>query len=189
VKITDSEVIKNGEKELVDAISGDMDWVVVEKIFREKHNLLLKDDVEYKFGDLVAYNNKVAYELNFEVAVNFTVLVDRNGDYISCKTSSDIPENNGFKEQLNTENKENANNANNDDDIVGALKDTEKKSQTIEDINEDLEDSQIVELSDISNENLKFEDKTIVDLDAKMENSTSQMADSIAEMISEINED
>ena len=39
MKITDGEVITNGERELIDAITADLDWGAIEKIFKEKHRI------------------------------------------------------------------------------------------------------------------------------------------------------
>ncbi len=86
MKITDSEVIKNSEKELIDAITGDLDWEAIENVFKKKHSLSLEDDVEYKDGDLVIYNNAIAYKLNFDVRISLSVLFDRQGDCLDITT-------------------------------------------------------------------------------------------------------
>ena len=90
MKITNPEVIKNGESELIDAITTDMDWVAIEKVFWEKHKLNIDDDVEYKKGDIVVYNNQIAYKLEFDVKVNLSILLDRDGNYMSVSTSLDL---------------------------------------------------------------------------------------------------
>lgn len=92
MKITDSEIIRNGEKELIDAITGDLDWHIIEKIFKNQHNLSIRDDVEYKAGDMVVYNNRVAYRIDFEVKVPLSVIFDRSGDFLAFKTSGDFSE-------------------------------------------------------------------------------------------------
>ncbi len=80
MKITNSEVIRTGEKELIDAITGDLDWQAIEQLFREKYHLGLQDEVEYKKGDMVVHNNQIAYKLDFEVKVTLSVLFDRRGE-------------------------------------------------------------------------------------------------------------
>jgi len=86
MKITDENAIKNGEKELLDTIIGDLDWYIVEKIFNEKHRLKLQDDVEYRQGDIVIHGNDVAYKLDFDVKVTLSILLDRTGNYVELKT-------------------------------------------------------------------------------------------------------
>jgi len=85
MKITDSEIIKNGEQELIDAITADLDWGAIEDIFLKEHHLGIEEDIEYKSGDIIAIDNKIAYKLEFDVKVNISVLLDRDGDYISVK--------------------------------------------------------------------------------------------------------
>ena len=48
MKITDIEVIRNGEQELIDSINGDLDWESMDEIFRKTHRLEFGEDVEYK---------------------------------------------------------------------------------------------------------------------------------------------
>ena len=62
MKITNSELIKRGEKELIDAITADLDWTAIEEIFRKEHRLGIDEDVEYRKGGIVVHNNQVAYE-------------------------------------------------------------------------------------------------------------------------------
>lgn len=91
MKITDSEVIKSGEQELIDAITADLDWGTIENVFREEHGLGIDEEVEYKRGDIVVHKGVVAYQLDFEVKVTLSVLLDRDGNYIST-TSSSVPD-------------------------------------------------------------------------------------------------
>jgi len=90
MKITDESVIRNGEKELIDTIIGDLDWNVIETIFREKHHLSIQDDVQYRQGDLVVHNDGIAYKLDFDVKVTLSILLDRTGNYLDFTTSGDV---------------------------------------------------------------------------------------------------
>ena len=92
MKITQPDVIKKGERELMDSIIADLDWANIEKIFKEKHKIAIEDDIEYTKGDIVIHNNTVAYELNFEVKLILSLLCDRNGSYLAVKTSLDTDE-------------------------------------------------------------------------------------------------
>ncbi len=87
MKITNAEVIKSGEKDLIDSITADLDWGAIERIFLTEHNLGIDEDIEYKKGDIISYNNQVAYKLEFSVKVNLSVLINRDGEYISVKVS------------------------------------------------------------------------------------------------------
>lgn len=86
MKITNSEVIKNAEQELLDGIIADLDWSVVEKIIKEKHHLDLDEEVAFKKGDMVVFGNQVAYQLDFDVKLTLSILLDREGNHISTGT-------------------------------------------------------------------------------------------------------
>lgn len=87
MKITDSEIIKSGEKELLDAITADLDWGAIEDIFIKNHGLEIEEDIEYQKGDIVSYQDQIAYQLEFSVKVGLSVLLDREGNYLSVAVS------------------------------------------------------------------------------------------------------
>jgi hypothetical protein len=91
MRITNREAIKSGEQELIDAITADLDWGVIEEVFKRVHHLQINDNVEYKKGDIVVHKDQVAYRLEFDVTVALSVLVDREGNYLSV-TSADESE-------------------------------------------------------------------------------------------------
>lgn len=95
MKVTDSEIIKSGERDLIDAITGDLNWEVIQTIFREKHNLILSDDVEYKKGDIVVHNDQIAYKLDFDIKVKVSVLFNRKGDCLEVMAAEDVTESSG----------------------------------------------------------------------------------------------
>ena len=90
MKITDHDVIKNSEQELIDAITADLDWGTIEEIIKKEHNLEIEENVEYKKGDIVVFNDQVAYQLEFNVNVILSVLLDREGNYISVESSGSL---------------------------------------------------------------------------------------------------
>jgi len=87
VKISDSDTIKTSEKDLIDAVAGELDWEVIEDLFREKHHLTLEDELEYKDGDIVIHDNQIAYKLNFDIKVKLSVLFDRKGECLGVSTN------------------------------------------------------------------------------------------------------
>ena len=89
MKITDAENIESGEKELIDTITGDLNWEVIETVFKEKYRLGLQDDVEYKQGDIVIHNNKIAYKLEFDIKISLSVIFDRTGECLEVTALSD----------------------------------------------------------------------------------------------------
>ncbi|CAN2040622.1 conserved hypothetical protein [Candidatus Magnetomoraceae bacterium gMMP-15] len=90
MKITDSEIIKKSERDLMDSIIAELDWGNIEEVFKTHHKLNIEDDVEYKEGDIIVHNNQIAYQLNFEVKLNVSILCDRDGNYLSVTSSKDV---------------------------------------------------------------------------------------------------
>jgi len=60
MKLTNPETIQDGEKEFIDTINAELDWSAIEKILFEKHSLTLQEEIEYKNGDLVVYQDQIA---------------------------------------------------------------------------------------------------------------------------------
>ena len=87
MKLTNESVIKNGEKELIDSIVGDLDWHTIEAVFKEKHQLGIQDDVEYRQGEIVVHNGNVAFKLDYDVKLTLSILFDRSGDCLAVSTS------------------------------------------------------------------------------------------------------
>ncbi len=92
MKVTNDDVIKSGEQELIDGITAELDWEAVETLFREQHRLPLGEDVSYRNGDIVVDNGRIAYLLEFEVKVPLALLVDRLGNCIGIRADAP-PEN------------------------------------------------------------------------------------------------
>jgi hypothetical protein len=90
MKITEYDIIKSGEQELIDAITADLDWGTIDNIFSKGHNLKIDENVEYRNGDIVVHNDQIAYKLEFNVNVILSVLLDREGNYISVTSSGDL---------------------------------------------------------------------------------------------------
>ena len=100
MKITNHDVIKSGEQELIDAIAADLDWKTIEEIFSKEHKLRIDDNVEYKKGDIVVFNGQIAYKLEFDVTVVLSVLLDRAGNYLSVNSSGDLDKSQEQKQEV-----------------------------------------------------------------------------------------
>lgn len=86
MKVTNDDVIRTGEQELIDGITADLDWNAVEDLFAAEHRLPLGEDVSYKNGDLVVHEGRIAYLLEFEVKVPLSILLDRQGHCIQLQS-------------------------------------------------------------------------------------------------------
>jgi hypothetical protein len=98
MKVANSEVIRNGEQELMDAITGEMDWHGMEVVLREEHNLDIEENVEFSRGDIVVHEGQVAYRLEFQVRAKLSVLVDREGNCLSLRMETPGKDSPGSRE-------------------------------------------------------------------------------------------
>jgi hypothetical protein len=89
VKITNAELIKSGEKGLIEAVTSDLNWHIIEDLLRNKYHLKLRDgDIKYTSGDIIVHDNKVAYKLDFDVTVTLSVLLNRQGECFDVEVDS-----------------------------------------------------------------------------------------------------
>lgn len=91
MKITNRETIKAGEREFIDNINAELDWEAIEVLLLEKHNFSL-EEVEYKKGDLVVFNEQIAYKFDFHIKVPLSVVFGRDGKCLDISTA-------GFEEK------------------------------------------------------------------------------------------
>ncbi len=141
MKVTDSDAIKSSEKDLIDAIAGDLDWEAIEHLFKEKHNLVLEDELEYKNGDIVIHNNQIAYKLDFDIKVKLSVLFDRKGECLEVRANDKHEEG----ETLNGEEKDIG-------DSETGINHTEQQDETRSDIEllemeDEEEDAAVLEMA------------------------------------------
>ena len=88
--ITDFELIRLKETEFLDALAATIDK---KKIIEYLHNVTkLKSNgiVIYKEGDIVIFNGQVTYKLTFDFKTNFSLFLDRTGNYLGFSLPEDI---------------------------------------------------------------------------------------------------
>jgi hypothetical protein len=89
MKLTKPEILQEHEKDFIDAINAELDWDAIEKLLLEKHCFTLQEEIDYKAGDLVVYDNHIAYKFDFEIKVPLSVIFNRNGDCLKMSTLRD----------------------------------------------------------------------------------------------------
>lgn len=100
MKLTSLESIQASEKEFIDTINAELDWDALEKLLLEKYRFTILDQVDYKNGNLIVHNNKIAYKFDFEVKVPLSVIFNRQGD---CLEVSALGDNSDLQEDLDPE--------------------------------------------------------------------------------------
>lgn len=86
MKITDPDVIKNGEKDLIQAVKDDLDLDIIKKIMQNKMNA---ESISSKGGEIVVHNNEIAFRLDFSIEISGSLMFDRQGNYISESDEED----------------------------------------------------------------------------------------------------
>ncbi len=79
MKITDPDVIKNGEKDLIDAVKDDLDLEVIKQILEKK---ITAAAMSSKGGQIIVHNNEIAFKLDFDLNLSGSLMFDREGNYI-----------------------------------------------------------------------------------------------------------
>ena len=90
MKLTNSDLIRNREKELLETISGDLNRDSIRKLLVAKYGMDLdRDSLLCRDGDLVVHENQVVYQLNFEVMMNLSLLFNRQGECLDIIPSAE----------------------------------------------------------------------------------------------------
>lgn len=100
MKLTNPETIQDSEKEFIDTINAELDWEAIEKMLLEKHNFTLQEEIDYKSGDLVVYNDKIAYKFDFEIKVPLSVVFNRQGECLEISTMREDFNQNQEKDEI-----------------------------------------------------------------------------------------
>lgn len=79
MKITDPDVIKNGEKDLIKAVTDDLDLNAVKDVIKKR---MAAANLSSKGGEIVVYNNEIAFRLDFDFQLSGSLMFDRQGNYI-----------------------------------------------------------------------------------------------------------
>jgi hypothetical protein len=80
--IVDFEIIRIKETEFLYTIAANISNRSISELFYKLYKLKVSGDIIYKHGDTVVFNGHVTYQLAFEVEVNFSLFIDKNGKYI-----------------------------------------------------------------------------------------------------------
>lgn len=87
--IVSFETIRIKETEFLYTIAANISNRSIREIFYKLYKLKVSGDITYKHGDTVVFNGHVTYQLAFEVEVNFSLFLDRNGKYIVALQEND----------------------------------------------------------------------------------------------------
>ncbi|OQY51248.1 MAG: hypothetical protein B6230_05295 [Desulfobacteraceae bacterium 4572_89] len=79
MKITDPQVIKNGEKDLLEAVQDNLDLNMVRQILKDRMKV---SSLSSRGGQIIVHENKIAFRMDFDINLSGSLLFDREGNYI-----------------------------------------------------------------------------------------------------------
>jgi hypothetical protein len=80
--LSDPEVIRKKERELINAIASDLNTDGLGTLFGQEFKVQILGEPQFQSGDLVVFKGHAGFQLNFEMAIHFSILVGRNGNYL-----------------------------------------------------------------------------------------------------------
>lgn len=83
MKVNDSGCIRSSEKDFISSLCKGFDWQAIREVFKERYNLKLIKAVENREGDIVLFNEQIAYKLGFNATVPLSIVFDRAGNYLA----------------------------------------------------------------------------------------------------------
>lgn len=78
-KMIELEVIKRREKEILNAIAGALDKQRLKNHFININKFEINNDIDFKDGEIIIYDEEVSYLLNFVSEIKFGIQIDKKG--------------------------------------------------------------------------------------------------------------
>jgi hypothetical protein len=85
MRITDPQIIQDGEQDLIASVQKDLDLEAVKDLLKERLNA---SALSPKGGRIVVHDNDVAFRLDYEINLNGSLLFDRDGNLIEDSQSA-----------------------------------------------------------------------------------------------------
>ena len=80
--LSDPDVIRRKERELLTAVASDLNLDGLGALLGKEFKPQILGEPRFKSGDLVVFNGQAGFQLNIEMAINFSILVSRNGNFL-----------------------------------------------------------------------------------------------------------
>lgn len=92
MQVTDPNVIRAGERDLIESVKDDLDWDVVRGIVKSR---LDRAVLEAKGGEIVVHDNRIAFRMDLSLNLDVSLMFDRDGNYIRTAADDDLETENG----------------------------------------------------------------------------------------------
>ncbi|MBF0301829.1 MAG: hypothetical protein HQK73_02210 [Desulfamplus sp.] len=136
MKVTDPDVIKAGERDLIESIKDDLDWNVIKDVFLQNiksPSFDIKDGAlsfDVNGGEIFVHGGEIAFRVDLQLKTEMTIIFDRKGNYIPDRESSSYEYDTDSDEQKND---------NIDDEIDDLELDTSSEDINDDEIQSDIE--------------------------------------------------
>jgi hypothetical protein len=87
-RLMDADLLRRREKEIVNAIASPINKKQLSEIFEKENGLSIGEGAHFKDGQIISYNNKVVYKLDFDTELKISLLIDRHGGFLSFTDSN-----------------------------------------------------------------------------------------------------
>ena len=88
-RVIDPEIIRMRKTEFFDSLSASININTINELLHRIYNLEAVGKTIYSRGDIKIFNGHVTYQLLYEVNVIISILIDRQGNYISSSIEND----------------------------------------------------------------------------------------------------
>ena len=86
MKYTNKDIIQSGERKLIRYLARHLNWDGLKRSIKENYHISADDNLEHKSGSIVVHKGEIAYHMEFDLKVNVSVLLDRNGESIAIES-------------------------------------------------------------------------------------------------------
>jgi len=87
LKYTNKDIIQSGERKLIRFLARHLNLDGVKQSIKDNYDVDTDDNLEHKSGNIVIHNGEIAYQMDFDLKVHISVVLDRNGESIAIDSS------------------------------------------------------------------------------------------------------
>lgn len=89
-KILDSEIITMRKAEFLESLSASINVQTINELLDKIYKVRSVGKTVYSHGDIKVFNDKIVYQLVYEVNAIFSILIDRAGNYIDTSIGNKV---------------------------------------------------------------------------------------------------
>jgi uncharacterized protein YjbI with pentapeptide repeats len=82
-KAINPDMIDEAVVDMVAKVKSNIHLDLVKAICKHKHGIENIDKIDFENGDIVTHKDRVAFKLDFKISYNFSLLIDRKGNFLS----------------------------------------------------------------------------------------------------------